>query len=112
MSVVGDRIKEIRIARGLSQDELANKVEYNSRVSISMIETGDSKPSLEALVKIASALSVSPSYLLGVDDGKEQALEDAFNKRPEMRALFSVAEKASKEDIETTIKIIEALQNK
>lgn len=42
---------------------------------------------------------------------KEELLERAFSGRPEMRMLFSVAENATKEDIEKAIKIIEALKS-
>lgn len=44
----------------------------------------------------------------------DEALEylDELHKRPEMKTLFQVSRKASKEDIETAITIIEALKKK
>lgn len=66
--------------------------------------------------KIAKYFSVSISYLLGneeleQEDELEQYLEQLKN-REEMRMLLSLAKKASKEDVERAVKIIEALNTK
>ncbi len=111
MSVIGDRVRKARIALGLTQEELAKIVGYNGRAAINKIEQGKSNPSMEYIVRLADALDLSPSWLLGTEeDQKKDTLEKAFNERPEMRTLFSVAEDCSKEEIEQAIKIIEALK--
>lgn len=58
------RIKEICSEKGINQKELAAKVEL-STTSLSRIITGDQKPSLDTLEKIASALNVGISDLFG-----------------------------------------------
>ena len=58
------RIKEICSEKGITQKELAAKVELSS-TSLSRIITGDQKPSLDTLEKIASALNVGISDLFG-----------------------------------------------
>lgn len=58
------RIKEICSEKSITQKELAAKVEL-STTSLSRIITGDQKPSLDTLEKIASALNVGISDLFG-----------------------------------------------
>jgi DNA-binding XRE family transcriptional regulator len=55
--LLGGRIKELRKVRGLTQDQLAEKVELATRY-ISLIEVGRSSPSLETMESIARALGV------------------------------------------------------
>jgi transcriptional regulator with XRE-family HTH domain len=57
------RIKKYRSERGLTQEELAEKVGV-SRVYIGYVEQGRNTPSLEILEKITKALKVSLSDVL------------------------------------------------
>ena len=66
----GEKIKELREQRGMSQDDLAKAVGYKTRSSIAKIEKGESDPSQKKLVRIAEALEVRPSELLGEDSAK------------------------------------------
>lgn len=59
------RIKEICSEKGITQKELAAKVELSS-TSLSQIVTGKQKPSLDTLEKIASALDVGISTCSGI----------------------------------------------
>lgn len=58
------KIKELRRELGLSQKELAQKVEISWQ-SISGYETGHAQPPVDILVKIADALQTSTDFLLG-----------------------------------------------
>ena len=60
---IGQRIRKIRKAHGLSQEELAEKVNI-STTHMSHIETGNTKLSLQVLVDIATALEVRTDDLL------------------------------------------------
>lgn len=55
---IGQRIRKYRKARGLSQEELAEKVEI-STTHMSHIETGNTKLSLLVLTDISKSLDVS-----------------------------------------------------
>lgn len=57
-----DRLKKARTARGLSQTELAKRINV-SQVAIQRLEAGDVK-STTFLVELATALEVSPNWLL------------------------------------------------
>lgn len=60
---IGQRIRKIRKAHGLSQEELAEKVGI-STTHMSHIETGNTKLSLPVFVDIANALEVRTDDLL------------------------------------------------
>ena len=61
-----DRLKKIRKSKGLSQSGLAKKTGLMP-AAISHFETGERRPSLDNLIKLVDALSVSSDYLLGRD---------------------------------------------
>lgn len=60
---IGQRIRKIRKAHGLSQDALAELVNI-STTHMSHIETGNTKLSLPVLVNLAAALEVRTDDLL------------------------------------------------
>ena len=62
-SLIGNRIKTARKAKGLSQSELSELID-KSVGYMSYIETGSNKPSLETLIQIANALDVTIDELL------------------------------------------------
>ncbi|MBN2909126.1 helix-turn-helix transcriptional regulator [Polycladomyces sp. WAk] len=62
------RLRSIRKARGLSQEELARRVN-TTKGTISNYENGYSTPSNEMLLKLADELHTTTDYLLGrIDD--------------------------------------------
>ena len=61
--MIGQKIRTFRKANGLSQEELAEKVNI-STTHMSHIETGGTKLSLPVLVDIANALNVRTDDLL------------------------------------------------
>ena len=62
-SLIGNRIKAARKAKGLSQSELSELID-RSVGYMSYIETGSKKPSLETLIQIANAVDVTIDELL------------------------------------------------
>ena len=73
MKTIGERIKEARTKKGLSQTELAEKLGYKSRSSINKIEVGGRDIPRSQIVRIAEILDVTPSYLMGWEDEKPNA---------------------------------------
>lgn len=57
-------IKTYRIKSGLSQDKLASKADISTRY-YQDIEAGNKQPSIDTLFKLAKALDVDFSVLLG-----------------------------------------------
>lgn len=66
---LGKKIKMIRKARNMTQEQLAEMVDIGTP-NISYIENGKFAPSIENLQKIASALEVEPWELYKFDDFK------------------------------------------
>lgn len=73
---IGQRIKRIRKARGLSQEQLAEQVDI-STTHMSHIENANTKLSLAVFVGIAEALEVSADTLLY--DSSKASVEYAIN---------------------------------
>ncbi len=60
------RIRELRLARGMNQVELAKKLGVTKQ-SVSNWENDNIQPSIEMLVKLAKCLSVTTDSLLGLE---------------------------------------------
>lgn len=77
-----ERIKQRRLALGMTQDELAAKLGYKSRSTIARIELGENDITGSKIVAFAKALEVEPGYLLGTTPAKDntKAIIDAYNK--------------------------------
>ncbi len=65
MTTVGDRIKQLRKAAGMTQKELAKRCGYSSLTTINKIELGINSVPLSVVEKIAAVFGVSPSYIMG-----------------------------------------------
>lgn len=117
MNNIGQKIKERRELLKITQEELG-KACGTTKQTIFKYESGIvTNIPMDRLEKIAAALKVTPAWLMGWDEDSPDedddllaALERAFNDRPEMRALFSLANDATAEDVEKTIKILETLK--
>ena len=61
----GKRLKNARIMKGLSMDELCQKMDNSlSKMAISKYENGKSMPNSTVLISLAKALNVSVEYFL------------------------------------------------
>jgi transcriptional regulator with XRE-family HTH domain len=65
--MVGEKIRELRQARGWSQQNLAERVGV-VQSAISQIERGTAGPTLGTLFDIARVLGVMPAALLELDE--------------------------------------------
>ncbi|SPF51211.1 XRE family transcriptional regulator (fragment) [Candidatus Desulfosporosinus infrequens] len=64
---MGSRIRVLRLERGLTQDQMAYKLDMN-RANFSHYERDTSSPPCEVLVKIADILNTTTDFLLGRTD--------------------------------------------
>lgn len=62
-----ERLKELRIERGLKLKEVANYMNVTIR-AISRYEDGTREPSVEMIVKFCKLYNVTADYLLGLTD--------------------------------------------
>ncbi len=65
----GQAVRQLRIERGMSQEELGFESGYH-RTYISLLERGKKSPSLRTIFRLAEALKVEPSQMIeGVQSG-------------------------------------------
>lgn len=62
----GSKVKELRLEKGLTQQQLANLLGV-AVSAISSYESGSRYPSYEVLISISRIFHVSTDYLLGLD---------------------------------------------
>ena len=72
-----NRIREIRLEKGISQQKLADEIGV-TRQAISLFEKGDRDPKLETWIKLADYFGVSVGYLQGIE---EQSTTDIQNQK-------------------------------
>ena len=65
--MIGDRIKALREARGITQAELGRSLSL-TRGGINSWEQGLSTPSPASIVELSKYFNVSTDYLLGLED--------------------------------------------
>lgn len=119
---IGERIRARREELGMSQDELAKRCGYASRVSISKIESDSRGLPTDKVATIARALRVSPAYLMGWEDADGNEIRDEYYldpevtqmaqelaSRPEMQIMFDASRNLTKEDIEVITALIEKM---
>lgn len=115
-------LKELRIKSGLTQQEMADKLNI-SRSSIGMYENGEREPSFELLETIADYFNVDMNYLLGKKESSENIPqgyylnEDARDMaqflydNPEYKVLFDATRKVKKDDIQFVKEMIDRMNN-
>lgn len=108
---IGQRIKQVREALGMTQAELARRMGYSARSTINRIESGSQAFPMKKLDKFAQVLDVTPAYLAGFT---EADIPEGLNKEyyidfildsdnPELKALVEM-ERTSSNDLCTKIK--------
>ena len=71
----GLRLKELRDAKGLSQTDVAERLEV-TRSTISGYECNTITPSAEQLVKLAVLYNTSLDYMMGIENRSALYLDD------------------------------------
>ena len=86
MSDIYERIKSRREELGLTTEELAQRMGYKTRSSITKIETGKADIPQSKVKAFARALHTTTAYLMGDDDAREArpSIPAGFEPLPEM----------------------------
>ncbi len=90
---LGYRIRETRTQRGISQSELAKRIN-KSKSAVCGYESNAQVPPSEVLVSIATVLNVSLDYLVGFDMEEPVSLKN-FNSQ-QKKAIGLLLEEFSK----------------
>lgn len=104
-SVIGSRIKQARLAKNMTQEDLADKIDI-SVAFLSRVERGNSHINLKRLNQLCGLLDVSEGYLLnGASSSSENYLDKEFTDliksvSPEKQKLiYNVAKTIAETDM-------------
>ena len=100
----GDKIKELRLQRGWTQQEVAERVGLKKSM-ISMLERNERKPSFEVLEAFADVFNVDLDMLAGDRRSQTDELRDMLKEKRSLRMLLSVSAKLNESDIEQLIRL-------
>ena len=78
---IGDRVKELRLKKGLTQEALAEKLGYKSKSSVAHIENGRDIPR-SMIVQLSEILDTTPAYLMGWEDSEGSLFNKYDNIHP------------------------------
>ena len=95
---IGKKIKELRVAKGLTQEQLAELAGVSLQ-HIGEIERGQGNPTLNSLVKLSDALDISLSELFENSEQykSEKEMRDLLHQlveqssEPGLKQLLSIA---------------------
>lgn len=107
MSTIYERIRARRIELGLTVEELAKKMGYKDKSSISKIENGKTDIPQSKVIAFARALNTTTAYLMGIDTEKERSVPAGFQPLPKRDRIPRVGQIAcgtpilAEENVET-----------
>ena len=107
MSTIYERIRARRIELGLTVEDLANKMGYKDKSSISKIENGKADIPQSKVLAFARALNTTTAYLMGIDDAKVDNIPAGFQPLPQRDRIPRVGQIAcgtpilAEENVET-----------
>lgn len=127
---VADRIKQLRERLGLTQEQLAERLGYNGKSSISKIETSGNDITLKKISRLAPVLHTTEAYLMGwVDnpspdyvepnndttekyysDDKTAEVAQSLFDNADMRLLFDAAKDSKPEDLRMVADMLNRLK--
>ena len=87
--LLGNRIKALRVANELTQEQIADKIGV-SRQRYARIENGDNNITLEILSKIASVLNVTVGDITRVLDEKPAVAYRAGEEHTSSKEIFDM----------------------
>ena len=98
--MIGARIKEIRNKKGLTQEQLSEKMEINPKY-LSSIERGNENPTLNTLIKLSESLEVDLgkifSFIHIEDPGERKSM------------ITSLLDEADNEQLKLAFKVLSAI---
>lgn len=103
----GDRLKELRKEKNISQEELGAHFGVN-KATISAWEVNKAQPNYETLLKLASLFNVTPNYLLGFATDDLERIEKL--KYALKDAGLMASDDLTIEELEKALRIIEVMK--
>ena len=118
----GNRLRELRNSKNLSQEELSNQLNQlfeikTNKFTISRLENQAQKPKIELIEMLARFFDVSVDYMcgggkFGTDSEYDEIMElrQDIRQNPDMKILFSLSKKAPENDVKEAIRLLQVLK--
>jgi len=98
--MIGARIKEIRTKKGITQEQLSERMEINPKY-LSSIERGKENPTLNTLIKLSESLGVDLSEIF-----RFIQIEDPAERKS---LIISILDESDNEQLKLIFKILSAI---
>jgi transcriptional regulator with XRE-family HTH domain len=98
------RLKELRMARSLTQTRLAELISTSPRV-YSRWETGDVTPHFDTIVRLADTLGVSLDELAG----RKEVASETIIRNPELNRLCRKVDQLPDEDQRALVVVLDSI---
>ena len=106
---IGERIMERRQQLGLTQEELAFRMDYKTKSAINKIELGINDVSQSKVVKFAEALHTSVAYLMGWEENEKPTVQDD-GLSEEMIELIDCIKKLPEDKIQMLLQVARSIR--
>lgn len=107
----GDRLKELRKERNLTQEDIANMFDVTKNAVYSW-EVGKSQPSIEIIKRLAQYFGVTIDYLLNFTQDDVDKMEKLKTALKEAGMWDYNIDDMSREDFEKAMQIVAMLKEK
>lgn len=119
MKTIGDRIREERENQGMTQDELAKRLNYAHRSAVNKLEH-KTKLTTDKVQLVADALGVPVSRLMGWEDEENEYYENdetsdlaqRIKDNHQLKALLAIQSDMEPEDLDAIFQMAIALKRK
>ena len=108
--MLGQRIKELRLEKGWTVEELANRVN-RSKSTISEIENNKNKPGRKLIELFSTEFRVTTDYIMGLSNHKELSSKQSSEVERRLSEFAPRIEKMSPEKIQMLMETVDALIN-
>ena len=98
--MIGARIKEVRSKKGLTQEQLSERIDINPKY-LSSIERGKENPTLNTLIKLAQSLDVN------IDDFFAMVEVENPEKRKDL--IVSLLDKANDDQLKLAYMVLSVI---
>lgn len=113
MTAFGDNLRNLRLSRGYTQEELAERLNSN-QASITAWERGIRMPPYNTLERIANQLNVPLSTLISIQDtgfelDADKELIEFVRSKPSIQELLKRARFLSDQDLVVILNVVRSM---
>ncbi|MEE0999809.1 MAG: helix-turn-helix transcriptional regulator [Treponemataceae bacterium] len=108
-TLMGEKLKDLLLKRGISQKELA-QIAGVTEAAVSHYISGDRAPRGAILLKIANALGTTTDFLLSISEKEDNSISSENEIENSFRLLARNANKISLEQKEKFLKLLLQVQ--